>query len=92
MNKNDLIDSISKKTGLTKVDSKNALEAFVDSIKGALKRDGDKVSLLGFGTFSISKRPERMGRNPKTGDTMKISAKNAVKFKAGKELSEGANK
>lgn len=85
MNKAELINAIAEKTGLTKVDAKNALEACVASTMGALKA-GDKVSLVGFGTFSVSKRAARKGRNPQTKKEMMIPAKNVVKFKAGSEL------
>ena len=84
MNKAELINAIAEKAGLTKVDAKNALEACVASTMGALKA-GDKVSLVGFGTFSVSKRAARKGRNPQTKKEM-IFAKNVVKFKAGSEL------
>lgn len=86
MNKAELINAIAEKAGLTKVDAKNALEACVASTMGALKA-GDKVSLVGFGTFSVSKRAARKGRNPQTKKEMMIPAKNVVKFKAGSELS-----
>lgn len=86
MNKAELINAIAEKAGLTKVDAKNALEAYVASTAEALK-GGDKVSLVGFGTFSISKRAARKGRNPQTKKEMMIPAKNVVKFKAGSELS-----
>ncbi|MBQ7549944.1 MAG: HU family DNA-binding protein [Bacteroidales bacterium] len=85
MNKAELINAIAEKAGLTKVDAKNALEACVASTMGALKA-GDKVSLVGFGTFSVSKRAARKGRNPQTKKEMMIPAKNVVKFKAGSEL------
>lgn len=86
MNKAELINAIAEKAGLTKVDAKNALEAYVASTTEALK-GGDKVSLVGFGTFSVSKRAARKGRNPQTKKEMMIPAKNVVKFKAGSELS-----
>ena len=85
MNKAESINAIAEKAGLTKVDAKNALEACVASTMGALKA-GDKVSLVGFGTFSVSKRAARKGRNPQTKKEMIIPAKNVVKFKAGSEL------
>lgn len=87
MNKAQLIDAISDKSGLTKADSKKALDAFVASVGEALKGD-DRVSLVGFGSFSISERTARTGRNPKTGDAINIPAKKVVKFKAGAELAD----
>lgn len=90
MNKTDLIDAISANSGLTKADSKRALEGFVDATTKALKK-GDKISLVGWGTFSISKRAARTGRNPQTGKEIKIAAKKVVKFKAGSELAKTVN-
>ena len=90
MNKTDLIDAISEKSGLTKADSKRALEGFIDATTKTLKK-GDKISLVGWGTFSISKRAARTGRNPQTGKEIKIAAKNVVKFKAGSELAKTVN-
>ena len=86
MNKSELIDSIAEASGLSKADSKKALDGVTSSIEGALKK-GDKVSLVGFGSFSISNRAARTGRNPQTGKEIKIAAKNVVKFKAGADLS-----
>lgn len=86
MNKAELISAIAEKTGFTKVQAKSALEAFVGATTDALKA-GDKVSLVGFGTFAVTKRAERKGRNPQTGKEMTIKAKKVVKFKAGSELS-----
>ncbi len=86
MNKAELIDAMAKETGMTKADSKKALEAFVGSTMKALKKN-DRVALVGFGTFSISKRAARKGRNPQTGKEIKIAAKKVVKFRAGSELS-----
>ncbi len=85
MNKSQLVDSIAKEAKLTKADAKRALEAFMKTTKGALKK-GDKISLVGFGTFSVSKRSARTGRNPQTGKEIKIAAKKVVKFKAGADL------
>ncbi|MBP5557942.1 MAG: HU family DNA-binding protein [Bacteroidales bacterium] len=85
MNKSELIDAIAAKAGLKKADAKNALEAFMATTSETLK-DGGKVSLVGFGTFSVSERGARQGRNPKTGATMTIPAKKVVKFKAGAEM------
>ena len=87
MNKAQLIDAIAEKAGLTKADSKKALEAFVETVGEALK-GGDKVALIGFGSFSVSERSARSGRNPQTGKTITIPAKKVVKFKAGAELAE----
>ena len=84
MNKAQLIDAIAEKAGLTKADSKKALEAFVETVGEALK-GGDKVAL---GSFSVSERSARSGRNPQTGKTITIPAKKVVKFKAGAELAE----
>ncbi len=87
MNKAQLIDAISTKAGLTKADSKKALDAFVESVGEALKNE-DRVSLVGFGSFGVSERSERTGRNPKTGTPITIPAKKVVKFKAGAELAD----
>jgi DNA-binding protein HU-beta len=86
MNKAELIDAIAKESQLTKADSKKALEAFIKATQTALKK-GDKVALVGFGSFSVSKRSARTGRNPRTGAAIKIAAKKVVRFKAGSELS-----
>jgi DNA-binding protein HU-beta len=90
MNKSELIDAMSAGAGISKVDAKKALESFIDATAGALKA-GDRLSLVGFGSFSVSKREARSGRNPRTGKEIKIAAKNVVKFKAGSELSENVN-
>lgn len=87
MNKSELIDAMAEKAGLTKADSKKALEGFMDATTDALKK-GDKVALVGFGSFSVSSRSARTGRNPQTGKEIQIAAKNVVKFKAGSELSQ----
>ncbi|MFW5851562.1 MAG: HU family DNA-binding protein [Bacteroidota bacterium] len=87
MNKAELIEQIASQSGLSKADSKKALDALTGAITGSLKK-GDKISLVGFGSFSKSKRSARTGRNPQTGKTISIPAKNVVKFKAGKELSD----
>lgn len=87
MNKGELIDAIAKDAGLTKVDAGNALNAFVSTVSKSLKK-GDSVQLIGFGTFSISKRAARVGRNPQTGKELKIAAKKVAKFKAGKSLAD----
>ena len=85
MNKAQLIDSIAGKAGLTKADAKKALDATIETITGALKT-GDKVAVLGFGTFSVLERCARKGRNPQTGKEMLIEAKKVAKFKPGSEL------
>jgi len=90
MNKQELIDAIASGSGLTKADSKRALDAFIDSVSGALKK-GDRVALVGFGSYSVSERSAREGRNPQTGKTIKIAAKKVVKFKAGAELAGMVN-
>lgn len=90
MNKNELVSAVSEKAELTKVDAKKAIEAVVASITEALKA-GDKVSLVGFGTFSVAERPERKGVNPSNGEAITIPAKKIAKFKAGQELSDAVN-
>jgi DNA-binding protein HU-beta len=87
MNKAQLIDAMAAGAGLTKVDAKKALDAFVAATTEALK-NGDRVALIGFGSFSVSERAERTGRNPQTGKEITIAAKKVVKFKAGAELSD----
>ncbi len=87
MNKAQLIDAMAKDAGITKADAKRALDAFVDNTTKALKKD-DRVALVGFGSFSISKRSARTGRNPQTGAPIKIAAKKVVRFKAGSELAD----
>jgi len=86
MNKAELIDAIASKAGLTKVSAKGALDAFTEVVTKSLKK-GDRVALVGFGTFSVSQRSARTGRNPRTGEPIKIKAKKVAKFKAGSELS-----
>jgi DNA-binding protein HU-beta len=86
MNKAQLIDAIASEANLTKADAKRALDAFVKTTTGALKK-GDRVALVGFGSFSVSKRNARTGRNPQTGKPITIAAKKVVKFKAGADLS-----
>jgi len=87
MNKSELIDAMASEAGLTKADAKKALDSFVNATSGALK-GGDRVALVGFGSFSVSKRNARTGRNPQTGKEITIPAKNVVKFKAGSDLSD----
>ena len=86
MNKAELVSKIADDSGLSKTQSNAALDSFVDAVTKALK-SGDKVMLVGFGTFSVSKRSARTGRNPKTGVAIKIKAKKVARFKVGKELS-----
>jgi len=90
MNKGDLIDSIAKQADLSKADAGRALDAVIDAVTGSLMT-GDKVTLPGFGTFSTSKRAARTGRNPSTGETIKIKAKTVAKFKPGSKLTEAVN-
>ncbi len=90
MHKTNLVDQIANDTGLSKKDSAAALESALTSIAGALK-SGDSVTLIGFGTFSIVNAPAREGRNPQTGEKIKISARNRVKFSAGKALKDQVN-
>ncbi len=90
MNKTELITAIAEKAEISKKDSEKALKAFVDVVTEQLKND-DKVQLVGFGTFEVSKRAAREGRNPQTGKTMKIAACKAPKFKAGKALKDAIN-
>lgn len=90
MNKGELVEKIADKADLTKAQAQDALNAALDTISAAL-RDDDKVTLIGFGTFSLNHRAARQGRNPQTGKTIQIAAKNLVKFKAGKELSDSVN-
>ena len=90
MNKNDLVASVANGTGLSKSDSSKAVDAVFESITSALKR-GDEVRLVGFGTFSVSQRAASEGRNPRTGEKIKIPASKQAKFKAGKGLKETLN-
>ena len=90
MNKADLVNSISEKTGLTKSKTNEVVDAFVSSITEALK-NGERVTLVGFGTFATTKKEARKGRNPKTGETIEIQSKTVAKFKAGSELSKSVN-
>lgn len=90
MNKADLINAIADKAELSKKDAELALKAFIDVTTEALSK-GDKISLVGFGTFEVSERAARTGRNPKTGEAMEIASSKAPKFKAGKPLKEAVN-
>jgi DNA-binding protein HU-beta len=86
MNKAELITKISEDAGITKVQANATIDSFVTAVAKTLKK-GDKLTLVGFGTFSVTKRAARNGRNPQTGETIKIKAKKVAKFKAGKDLS-----
>tara|TARA_B100000795_G_scaffold68654_1_gene47690 strand:- start:7576 stop:7848 length:273 start_codon:yes stop_codon:yes gene_type:complete len=90
MNKSDLIDAMAEDAGVTKAAAKKALESFLGHVQGSLK-NGNRVSLVGFGSWSVSKRAAREGRNPQTGKTIQIAAKNVVKFKAGSDLQTSVN-
>ena len=90
MNKSELIDAIAAESGLTKADATKALNGFIKATSSALKA-GDKLALTGFGSFSVAERPARDGRNPKSGEVIKIAAKNVIKFKAGSELTDNVN-
>lgn len=90
MNKSDLIDAMASDAGISKVAAESALKSFMSSVTNTLK-DGGKVTLVGFGTFSVSKRSARSGRNPQTGAEITIAAKNVAKFKAGTELRNAVN-
>ena len=90
MNKQDLIGAVADGSGLSKTDAAKAVEGVFDAITGALKK-GDEVRLVGFGTFSVTKRKASTGRNPRTGETMKIKASSQPKFKAGKGLKDAVN-
>ena len=90
MNKNELIAAAAESSGHTKKDTEAALKAIVDVITDSLKK-GDKVQIVGFGTFEVSERAAREGRNPHTGEAMQIAASKAPKFKAGKALKDAVN-
>lgn len=90
MNKTEFIAAIADKTELTKKDAEAAVKAFIDVVTEELKK-GEKIQIVGFGTFEVSKRAEREGRNPRTKETIKIPASNAPKFKAGKALKDAIN-
>ena len=90
MNKQDLISHVADAAGLSKTDAGKAVEALFDTITGALKK-GDEVRLVGFGTFSVTKRKASMGRNPRTKEPMQIKASSQPKFKAGKGLKDAVN-
>ena len=87
MNKAELIEAIASEANMTKADAKNALDAFINTTAKALK-NGDRITLVGFGSFSVSKRAARKGRNPQSGKKIQIPAKKVVKFKPGSELAD----
>jgi DNA-binding protein HU-beta len=89
MNKTQLVDAIAAKAGLTKVDAKKAVDAFIEVTSETVAKD--KIALVGFGTFSVQERPARKGKNPRTGEVIEIAAKKTVKFKAGSELTDKVN-
>ncbi len=90
MNKTDLVNSMAEQAGITKTAANKALDAFLNDVEGALQK-GKRVSLVGFGSWSVSRRAAREGRDPRTGQVIKIKAKNVVKFKAGSDLSNAVN-
>lgn len=90
MNKTELIAAVAEQAGLSRKDAEAAVKAFTDVVSEALK-EGDKIQLVGFGTFEVSERAAREGRNPKTGESMKIEACKTPKFKAGKALKDMVN-
>lgn len=90
MNKSELIDAITQDADLSKAAASRALDAVINAVTGALK-DGESVSLVGFGTFSVKARAARAGRNPQTGATIQIAAANIPSFKAGKALKDAVN-
>nr|MBF0222392.1 HU family DNA-binding protein [Desulfobulbaceae bacterium] len=90
MNKAELVKDVATAAGLSQVAAEKALNGFMDSVKKSLKK-GDSVTLVGFGTFSVSNRAARTGRNPQTGKAIKIAAKKVAKFKAGSRLAEAVN-
>ena len=91
MNKTDLVEKIAASAGITKTASAVAIDVFVDSVTSALKK-GDRVTLVGFGTFSVIQRKARNGRNPQTGGVLKIAARRVAKFSPGVELKKHVNK
>lgn len=90
MNKAELVEKIAKDADITKAQANDAVDSFTKTVVSTLKK-GDKVTLVGFGTFSVTKRSARVGRNPQTGKEIKIKAKKVAKFKAGKEFSTKLN-
>ncbi len=90
MNKSELIDAMAAKSGMKKTECTAALDAFIEAVSGALKQ-GDQVTLVGFGTFLVREREARTGRNPRSGETIEISASRLPSFKAGKGLKDAVN-
>ena len=90
MNKTELVAAVAEQAGLSRKDAEAAVKAFTDVVADALK-NGDKIQLVGFGTFEVSERAAREGRNPQTGETMEIKASKTPKFKAGKALKDAVN-
>ena len=90
MNKTELVEAMAKEANLSKKDAEAALSAFTNTVTSALK-NGDKVTLVGFGTFEVRERAARTGRNPRTGETIKIKASKNPAFKAGKALKDAVN-
>ena len=91
MNKSELIDALAKDAGISKVAAKKAIESFTENVTAALAK-GDRVSLIGFGSFSVTKRSAREGINPQTKKKINVPAKTVAKFKAGSELADAVNK
>ena len=90
MNKTELVAAIAEKAELSKKDAEKALKAFTETVAETLQ-NGDKIQLVGFGTFEVAERPAREGRNPRTGETMKIAASKAPRFKVGKAFKDAVN-
>jgi len=90
MNKSNLVDVMAADAGISKAAAKKSLESFLENVQGALKK-GDRVSLVGFGSWSVTRRAAREGRNPQTGKTIQIPAKNVVKFRPGSDLQKSVN-
>ena len=90
MNRQELVDSVAAKANISKKDADAALKGFMESVQDALKK-GDKVALVGFGTFEVAERAARDGKNPQTGEIIKIKASKAPKFKAGKAFKDALN-
>lgn len=91
MQRSDIVEKIASDAGISKAAADRALRSLIDSVTQALKK-GERVSLVGFGTFSVSRRAARMGRNPKTGESIRIKASQAPRFTAGKTLKDSVNK
>ena len=90
MNKSELIAAIAEEAGISKSDAGSALDAFVNTVTNGLAK-GDRISLVGFGTWSVDERAARTGRNPRTGESIEIAARNVVKFKVGATLNKAVN-